>query len=132
MSSESSGAKAAKMIPGADKDVSVGHNRGSQLHLASSALPNAVLFAKAPHRCLHGTPPVVEGVAVVPRVDRVGRLAAMELVLSDMRGSNDKRVANERDDRKPPGRQANSQTMQNVAARSDAQQLALVLSVAYL
>jgi hypothetical protein len=34
---------------------------------------------------------VEAAVAVDPRVDRVGRLVAMELVLSDMRERNDKR-----------------------------------------
>lgn len=33
----------------------------------------------------------VEAAAVDPRVDRVGRLVAMELVLSDMRERNDKK-----------------------------------------
>lgn len=58
------------------------------------AVPPPFFFAEVPPCGLAFVVVVIllaEAAAVVPRVDLVGRLVAMELVLSDMRERNDKR-----------------------------------------
>jgi len=55
------------------------------------------LFAEAPRGLVSVIVVALmeEALAVVPRVDLVGRLVAMELVFSDMRERNDKKMDRE-------------------------------------